>query len=97
MADGEVIVVVEVQEIIDPEAYENYRSQAQQQFGRYGGTILGRGGFCFEGDPVHGPVLLQRWPSEQAFRQWQSSEEYKPLLELRRRAVKLRLIIVPIV
>lgn len=97
MTDIEVIVVVEVRKVVDRDALQNYQSQARQQLGRYGGVVLARGGTCFEGDPPLSGLLLQRWPSEEAFRKWQTSEEYRPLLELRRRAAEIRLIIVPIV
>jgi hypothetical protein len=47
----------------------------------------------FEGEPV-GRLLIQRWPSETAFREWQASEEYRPLRERRMRAADLRIAIV---
>lgn len=95
MVNGEVIVIVEVQEVMDDVAFQAYRAQARRQLLERGGAIMGRGGELFEGTPaLAGPILVQRWPSEQAFREWQSSEDYRPLLALRKRAARLRVIIV---
>ena len=54
--------------------------------------MIGRDGSSFEGELV-GPILLQRRPSEAEFRAWQESDEYKPLLNRRKRAADLRIAI----
>lgn len=96
MAQGEVLIIVEVQEIFDEEAFNAYRTQARQQLLERGGELLGRGGELFEGSPpLTGSVLVQRWPSEGAFREWQASDDYRPLLQLRKEAARLRLVLVP--
>lgn len=96
MAEGEVLVIIETQEIIDETALKSYQAQAREQILERGGQLLGRGGSLFEGSPLlTGAVVVQRWPSEAAFREWQASEPYQPLLELRRRAARLRLTLVP--
>ena len=98
MADGEILVIVEIQEILDEGVLKAYQVQARQQLLERGGKVLGRGGELFEGaPPLTGSVLIQRWASAAAFREWQSSEAYKPLRELRKKAAKLRLILVPAV
>lgn len=98
MANAEILVIVEIQEIFDEAVLKTYQAQARQQLLERGGKVLGRGGDLFEGSPaLTGAVLVQRWPSEAAFREWQSSEAYKPLLELRKKAARLRLILVPAV
>ena len=96
MADAEILVIVEVQDIFDEQAFEAYRVKAREQLLARGGTLLGRGGVLFEGaPPLALSVLVQRWPSEEAFLTWQTSEDYAPLLALRNKAAQLRIMIVP--
>ena len=97
MAGGEVLVVAEIQKVHDAEAMRLYQEAARAQFGRYGGSIVARGGEAVEGDPPFGALLVQRWPSAQAFRDWQASEEYRPLMERRKACVDMRISILPIV
>lgn len=98
MTTDEILVIVEVQEIFDEAIFEAYRAQAREQLLARGGTLLGRGGVLFEGTPAAAlSVLVQRWPSEHAFRTWQASTDYAPLLELRKKAAQLRITIVPAV
>ena len=98
MIAGEILVIVEVQEVFDEPIFEAYRAQAREQLLARGGTLLGRGGVLFEGaPPVALSVLVQRWPSEEEFLTWQASEDYAPLLALRNRAARLRITIVPAV
>ena len=91
---GETVVVVEILEVFDPEAMQAYQADARVQILERGGSVLARGGKTFEG-PVAGPMLLQRWPSEAAFTDWQSSAEYQPLLERRNKAARLQISILP--
>lgn len=98
MPNQEVIVIVEVQEVFDPAGLDAYRSQAREQMLARGGELIARGGSLFEGSPpLAQGMLLQRWPSEQAFRDWQTSDAYAPLLKLRNEAVRLRMSIVPMI
>ena len=94
MADS-ILVVVETIEISDKERFATYQGQARQQLLERGGSLLARGGTLFEGAPLSGPVLIQRWPSEDAFREWQDSEEYRPLRDIRNEVANLRITIVP--
>lgn len=89
-----VLVIVEMIRVKDQEQLTAYQGQARQQLLERGGKLLARGGETFEGAPLTGPVLIQRWPSEQAFRDWQESEAYRPLLALRKEAAEIRLTIV---
>jgi uncharacterized protein (DUF1330 family) len=96
MAEGEVLVVVEILEIRDAAAFDEYQQGARAQFGGFGGSVLARGGAMHEGSDAFGPLLIQRWPSEAAFRAWQESEAYQPLLEKRRQAADMRMSIIPV-
>jgi uncharacterized protein (DUF1330 family) len=90
-----VLVVVEVKAVHDAQQMNAYQAAARLQLAKYGGEVVARGGSSCEGDPPFGPLLLQRWPSAQAFRDWQESEEYRPLRELRQRSADIRIAIVP--
>lgn len=88
---GGVLVVIETVAVRDRDQFLAYQAQAREQLLERGGVVVARGGVTFEGASLTGPVLIQRWPSEQAFRDWQASEEYRPLLALRRNAADLRM------
>ncbi|ATE64136.1 DUF1330 domain-containing protein [Rhizorhabdus dicambivorans] len=91
----EVLVVVEVLEVRDQAAFDAYRAEARQQSSARGGMTLARESATFEGD-AFGDLMVQRWPSEAIFRSWQESDEYRPLLERRRKAADLRLAVLPL-
>ena len=97
MQDSEVLVVVEVRSVTDPEAMKTYQNGARQQIGAYGASVIARGGSTLEGAPAFGPLMVQRWPSEQAFRSWQDSEEYRPLRAVRESCADLRIAVIPLV
>ncbi len=92
-----VFVVVEIFEVRDAKALREYQAGARAQLAAFGGVVIGRGGEAFDGVPPFGPLLIQRWPSADAFKTWQASDDYRPLLELRRRAANLRIAIIPAV
>ena len=93
MADGEILVVVEILEVKDPEKLAQYQAQARVQSAARGAAVVGRGSDTYFGDPF-GTLLVQRWPSEAAFRDWQESDAYRQLLPLRTEAARVRLAIV---
>ena len=95
MSDGSVFVVVEIRSVDNADQFKAYQSGAREQIGTYGGIVIARGGSPVEGNPPFGALMIQKWPSEQAFRNWQESDEYKPLREMRRNCVDLRISIVP--
>jgi uncharacterized protein (DUF1330 family) len=97
MADQEVLVVAEVQRIHDPEGMKLYQEGARSQIARFGGIVIGRGATSFEGSPPFERVLVQKWPSAEAFRRWQESDDYRPLRERRQRCADMRIAIVPFV
>lgn len=96
MQDSEVLVVVEIRSVKDPEKLKAYQAGARQQIGAYGATVIARGGSTLEGIPAFGPLMVQRWPSERAFRGWQESDDYRPLRELRESCVDLRIAVIPL-
>ncbi len=94
MAAGEVLVVAELQRVHDAEGLKLYQQGARAQIARFGGVVLGRGDSCFEGSPSFENVLVQKWPSAEAFAAWQNSEDYRPLRETRQRCADMRIAIV---
>lgn len=97
MSDGEVLVIVEVRNVHDAEQMRMYQEGARAQIGPFGGVVLARGVIPVEGDPEFGTLMVQKWPSAQAFLDWQASEEYRPLKERRLKCVDLRIGMVPVV
>jgi uncharacterized protein (DUF1330 family) len=62
-SNGEVLILVEIESVIDQRELQAYQSAARQQLKERGEKVLGRGGGTFEGDRPHGPLLVQLWPS----------------------------------
>lgn len=97
MISREVLVVAELQQIHDAEGLGVCQEGARSQIARFGGVVLGRGGASFEGSPPFERVLVQKWPSAEAFERWQNSDDYRPLRERRQRCADMRIAIVPVV
>jgi len=94
MTGAGVLVVVEVRRITDAEKFRAYQAGAREQIGRWGGRVVARGSTPMEGTPPFGAVMVQEWPSAQAFASWQDSEEYQPLREIRLACAELRIAVV---
>lgn len=97
MSNNEVLVVVEIRLIHDAEAMKAYQTGARQQLAEYGASVIARGGATLEGTPAFGPLMVQRWPSEEAFRTWQGSDSYRPLRAIREACADLRIAVIPLV
>jgi uncharacterized protein (DUF1330 family) len=88
-------VIAEI-DITDPAAYEDYRKQVPGVIAKYGGKYLVRGGKV---EPMEGGwspkrLAVVEFPSmDQALKFYRSSE-YAPLIKIRQKASKGRLIIV---
>jgi uncharacterized protein (DUF1330 family) len=82
-------------EITDPALFADYGKQVPATIAQYGGRYLVRGGKAeaFEGAPPKRMVVLE-FPSLDQARKWYSSPEYAPLIALRQRASRGRLILV---
>jgi uncharacterized protein (DUF1330 family) len=96
MTDEAVLVVAEIRSVRDPEELKTYQAGARTQIAKFGGKVVARGGRNTEAE-AFGMLLVQAWPSERAFLDWQESEEYRPLRDLRRRCADMRIAIVPLV
>jgi uncharacterized protein (DUF1330 family) len=73
-------------EVTDPAGFEAYRAKVSDTIARFGGRYLARGGAGerLEGDlPARRQVLLE-FPDMAALKAWYGSDDYRPLLELRK-------------
>jgi uncharacterized protein (DUF1330 family) len=91
---AETLVVITVKEIRDPAAIGRYTAAVAPQVARHGGRNLAQGYEVFEGEADARLVVVQAWPSAQAFRDWQADPDYAPWLALRRKAATISMVIV---
>jgi uncharacterized protein (DUF1330 family) len=83
-------------EVTDPVLYEEYRKQVPAVVAKYGGRFIVRGGRV---EPLEGGWSPKRFvalefPSMEQALKWYRSEEYAPLIRLRQKASRGKLIIV---
>jgi uncharacterized protein (DUF1330 family) len=83
-------------EVTDPATYEEYRRQVMAVVTKYGGKFLVRGGRVetLEGGWTPRRFVALEFPSMEQAQKWYRSPEYAPLIELRKRASRGKLIIV---
>jgi len=88
-------VIAEI-EVTDPAGYEEYRKQVLAVVTKYGGKFIVRGGKVDAREGGWNPkrIVLVEFPSLAQAQKWYDSEEYRPLIKLRQKASKGRLIIV---
>jgi uncharacterized protein (DUF1330 family) len=83
-------------EVTDPAAYDDYRKQVLATVTKYGGKFIVRGGKV---EPLEGGWQPQRmialeFASMEQAQKWYRSAEYAPLIKLRQKASKGKLILV---
>ena len=88
-------VIAEV-DVADPAAYEDYRKQVPATVAKYGGRFIVRGGKV---EPLEGGwsprrLVVLEFPSMEQAQKWYRSSEYAPLIALRQRASRGRLVLV---
>jgi uncharacterized protein (DUF1330 family) len=91
---GKVLVVAETRAVHDEERMEVYRQSAEKQLAKWGGKVLGIGNIPGDGEPF-ALLMVQEWPSEERFREWQGSDEYRPLLKIRKAVADVRYAFIP--
>jgi uncharacterized protein (DUF1330 family) len=70
----------------NPELFQQYMTKTQQIAGRYGASMVTRGKFAgaLANTPAdHGLVVIVRFPSMQKLREWNESEDYRAIVDLR--------------
>jgi uncharacterized protein (DUF1330 family) len=88
-------VIAEI-ELTDPAAYEDYRKQVPAVVTKYGGRFVVRGGRIesMEGGWSPKRMVVVEFPSMDQALKFYRSPEYKPLIGLRQKASRGKLIIV---
>jgi len=88
-------VIAEI-DITDPAAYEDYRRQVPGVIAKYGGRYVVRGGKVesLEGGWSPKRMAVVEFPSMEQALKFYRSPEYAPLVEIRQKASKGKLIIV---
>ena len=83
-------------EVVDPAAYEEYRKQVLAVVTKYGGRFLVRGGKAelLEGAGAPKRLVIVEFASFEQAQKWYRSAEYGPLIKLRQKASKGRLVLV---
>ena len=88
-------VIAEI-DVVDPAAYEEYRKQVLGVVTNYGGKFIVRGGKidAKEGGWTPKRIVVVEFPSMAQAQKWYGSPEYAPLIKLRQKASKGKLIVV---
>lgn len=88
-------VIAEV-EVTDPAAFEEYRQKVPATIAHHGGRYVVRGGGVDSKEGGWQPkrIVVLEFPSVEQARRWYDSADYAPLLALRMRASRSRVIIV---
>jgi uncharacterized protein (DUF1330 family) len=82
-------------EVTNPAVYDDYRKQVLATVTKFGGRFLARGGKAeaLEGAAPKRIVVLE-FPSYDQAQKWYRSPEYAPLITLRQKGSKGRLLLV---
>jgi uncharacterized protein (DUF1330 family) len=88
-------VIAEI-EVTDPAAYEDYRKQVPAVVSKYGGKFLVRGGRieALEGGWSPKRLVVLEFQSMEQAQKWYRSSEYAPLIKLRQKASRGKLVLV---
>ena len=83
-------------EVTDPATYEEYRKQVLATVAKYGGRFVVRGGKV---EPLEGGwspkrLVMLEFPSMEQALKWYRSPEYAPLIKLRQKAARGKLLVV---
>lgn len=83
-------------EVTDPAAYEDYRKQVMAVVTQYGGRFIVRGGRVetLEGGWAPKRFVALEFPSMEQAQKFYRSPEYAPLIKLRQKASRGKLILV---
>jgi uncharacterized protein (DUF1330 family) len=83
-------------EVTDPGVYDDYRKQVPATIEKYGGRFAARGGKAeaLEGGWSPKRIVVLEFASYEQALKWYRSPEYAPLLKLRQRASRGKLIVV---
>lgn len=79
------LMIVDVQEIRDPEKYEEYKKLTPGAIAEFDGRFLVRGGQCeqIEGNYLPSRCVIIEFPSMEKLKAFYSSDTYAPALAIR--------------
>ena len=88
-------VIAEI-EVTDPASYDEYRKQVPATVEKHGGRFIVRGGKLesLEGGWAPKRLVVLEFPTMQQALGWYRSPEYTPLIKLRQRASRGKLIVI---
>ena len=83
-------------EVTDQAIYDEYRKQVPATLEKYGGRFVVRGGKTepLEGGWAPKRLVMLEFPTMEQALKWYRSPEYKPLIALRQRAARGKLVAV---
>lgn len=83
-------------DVVDPDAYESYKTLASASVTAFGGTYRVRGGAveALEGDAPIGRVVVLEFPDIEAARAWYHSDGYTAAAAIRQAASRGRMFLV---
>ena len=83
-------------DVTEPKLYDDYRKQVLATIEKHGGRFIARGGKAeaLEGGWTPKRIVVLEFPSYEQALEWYRSPEYAPLITLRQRASRGRLILV---
>ena len=83
-------------EVTDAAGFEEYRSKVAVTIAAHGGRYLVRGGAMtlLEGDWQPKRCMVLEFPSATQLKAWYASPEYTPLIAIRQRTTKSKLVMV---
>ncbi|HYG54503.1 MAG TPA: DUF1330 domain-containing protein [Burkholderiales bacterium] len=83
-------------DVTDPAAFEEYRKRVPDTIAQYGGRYIVRGGKteALEGSWDPKRMVVLEFPSLAQAQKWYRSPEYKPLIELRQKGSRGKVILV---
>jgi uncharacterized protein (DUF1330 family) len=83
-------------DVTDPKLYDDYRKQVLATIEKFGGRFVVRGGRLepLEGGWAPKRMVVVEFPSMEQAQKWYRSPDYLPLITLRQKASRGRLILV---
>ena len=89
--------IVEVQEVMDPDGFAEYREKVGPILAQYGAKMIARGNQIdpLDGDWESAVLIIFEFESQERIRAWRDSEAYREIIPLRDRSARLRILSVP--
>ena len=91
------VYMIAINEVSNPDDYKNeYLPPAQKSIKDHGGAYVAAGpGIQIAGNLPNGRVVILRWESMEALKNWRSSPEYQAALRVGEKYAKYNIIAVP--